>query len=248
MNNISKLRVHIAPVGFEVDRIVLPAIEMRADKIWLLIHNNPMEDKAKGYVENIEKELKKAKIHFEVDRLDRLDLFMVLKSVKKIVEKEKDNDIYINVSSGSKIQAIACTMACMMFNTNKNIKPYYAEPERYPTPLKGAQQSTGLKRLVSLPSYEIHTPKSEHIKALKIIKEHNGKITKKEMAELAEKAEIITVGAKDENFEQARFASLDKNIIQPLTEQWHFVEIEKIGRNRWIKMTEDGKNAADFLI
>lgn len=247
MNNISKLRVHIAPVGFEVDRIVLPAKEMKADKIWLLIHNNTIQDKAKTYVENIQKELKKAKIHFEMAKLDRLDLFMVLKSVKEIVEKEKDNDIYINVSSGSKIQAIACTMACMMFNTNKNIKPYYAEPEHYPA-LKGTQQSTGLKRLVSLPSYEIHTPKSEHVKALKIIKEHNGKITKKEMAKLAEEAEIITVGAKEENFEQARFASLDKNIIQPLVEQWHFVEIEKIGRNRWINMTDDGKKAADFLI
>src|SRR5579864_218680 len=107
MSNISKLRVHIAPVGFEVDRIVLPAKEMKADKIWLLIHNNPAQDKAKAYVENIKNELKKAKIHFEIANLDRLDLFMVLKSVKEIVEKEKSNDIYINVSSGSKIQAIA---------------------------------------------------------------------------------------------------------------------------------------------
>jgi len=29
---ITKLRIHIAPVGFEIDRIVLPAREMRADK------------------------------------------------------------------------------------------------------------------------------------------------------------------------------------------------------------------------
>src|SRR5439155_12260720 len=130
-----------------------------------------------------------------------------------IVEKEKDNDIYINVSSGSKIQAIACMMACMMFNNKKNIKPYYAEPEHYTT-FKGSQQSTGLKRIVSLPSYEIHTPKRELIDALKIIKEYNGKITKKEMAKLAEETHIIVVHARDENFEQARYASLDKNIIQ----------------------------------
>jgi hypothetical protein len=47
---------------------------------------------------------------------------------------------------------------------------------------------------------------------------------------------------------QARFASLDKNIIQPLEEQWKFIEVEKIGRNRWIKLTQDGINAAEFLI
>jgi len=56
------------------------------------------------------------------------------------------------------------------------------------------------------------------------------------------------VGAKDENYEQARFASLDKNIVQPLVETWGFVEVEKIGRNRWLKMTEDGDHAAEFLI
>jgi hypothetical protein len=68
------------------------------------------------------------------------------------------------------------------------------------------------------------------------------------MAELAEKNNIITVNAQEENQSQARFASLDKNIIQPLEEQWKFIEVEKIGRNRWIKLTQDGYNAAEFLI
>ena len=45
-----------------------------------------------------------------------------------------------------------------------------------------------------------------------------------------------------------RFTSLDKNIIQPLAEEWNFVEVEKVGRNRWIKITEEGQNAAEFLI
>ena len=44
MNNIANLRVHIAPVGFEVDRVVIPAKNMRADKVWLLIHDNPSEE------------------------------------------------------------------------------------------------------------------------------------------------------------------------------------------------------------
>ena len=68
------------------------------------------------------------------------------------------------------------------------------------------------------------------------------------MAEEAEKRKIIIVNAKEQNFTQARFASLDKNIVQPLVDTWGFVEVEKIGRNRWIKMTEDGEHAAEFLI
>ena len=58
---ITKLRVHIAPVGFEVDRIVLPAIEMKADKIWLLIHDNPSDDRATSFENEIKKQFKKSK-------------------------------------------------------------------------------------------------------------------------------------------------------------------------------------------
>ena len=46
MSEMMKLRVHIAPVGFEVDRIIIPAVRMRADKVWLVVHDSPTEDKA----------------------------------------------------------------------------------------------------------------------------------------------------------------------------------------------------------
>lgn len=244
---ITKLRVHIAPVGFEVDRIVLPAIEMRADKIWLLIHNNPKDDRAKSYEDEIIKKFKKVKIKIEVIKSNRKDVFKILQAVKQIIKTEGKNDIYINVSSGSKIQAIACMMACMMFNEKENLTPYYAEPQNYPS-YKEKQQSVGLKNIIELPKYQIQIPKQELVQALKIIKDNKNKITKKEMAKLAEAEKLIIVNAREENFEQARFASLDKNIIQPLVEQWKFVEVEKIGRTRWVKLTQDGINAIEFLI
>ena len=244
---ITKLRVHIAPVGFEVDRIVLPAIEMKADKIWLLIHNNPQDDRAKSYEDEIIKKFKKVKIKIEVIKSNRKDVFKILQAVKQIIMAEEKNDIYINVSSGSKIQAIACMMACMMFNEKENLTPYYAEPQSYPS-YKEKQQSIGLKNIIELPKYQIQIPERELVQALKIIKDHENKITKKEMARLAEAENLIIVNAREENFEQARFASLDKNIIQPLVEQWKFVEIEKIGRTRWVRLTQEGINAIEFLI
>jgi len=45
----------------------------------------------------------------------------------------------------------------------------------------------------------------------------------------------------------ARFTALDKNIITPLKKIWNFVDEEKIGRNRYIFLTEDGKLASQFL-
>ncbi len=247
MTGLENLRVHIAPVGFEIDRIVIPAKRLKADKVWLMVHENPSEDKAGPFLKKIQTILKKEKIKVEIERHNRLDLFKIIKSIKEIVEKEKGNDIYVNLASGSKIQAIASMMACMMFNNTKEIKPFYAEAERYPG-FEGKQMSYGVKNLMQIPTYDIHTPKPELIQALKIIKDQGGRIRKKEMAVFAEQKKLIIVNAREENHTQARFASLDKNIIQPLEEQWKFVEVEKIGRNRWIKMTEEGINASVFLI
>jgi hypothetical protein len=246
MMNIGNLRVHIAPVGFEIDRIAIPAKQMKADKVWLLMHGDLAKDKAQGYMEKIRFQLKKEKIEVQVEYTDRFSLFKILKSVREIAEREKDNDIFINCSSGSKIQAIACMMACMMFQGKTKMTPYYAEPESYAS-VKGEQLSAGLRTVVKLPAYEIHTPKPALVQALKIIKEHGGEITKKEMARIADEKKLIVINAKEENFQQARFASLDKNIIQPLQNEWKFIEIERIGRTRWIKMTPEGNGAVEFL-
>ena len=72
-----------------------------------------------------------------------------------------------------------------------------------------------------MPPYSIKTPDQKLVDALKIIKDNLGKLTKKEMAKLAEENNIITINAKEKNHSMARFASLDKNIIQPLEEGIH---------------------------
>ena len=248
MKDIVNLRVHIAPVGFEIDRIIIPAVRMKADKVWLIAHDNVAEDKANKYRQKIEKELEKKGIKTEITYANRLMLFPIIKAVTEIIFKERKNDIYINVATGSKIHAIGCMMACMLFGDREKIHPFYAQAEKYPEYDGKKQQTYGVADIHSLPTYRIGTPKWELLEAMKIIKNANGRIQKKKMAEKAEKSGLITVNAKKQNFTQARFASLDKNIVQPLVDTWGFVEVEKIGRNRWLKLTDDGKHATEFLI
>ena len=243
---LTNFRVQIAPVGFEIDRIVIPAKEMRADKVWLLVHDKPNEDKATSFVEKIQKQLKKEKIKVVIEHHNRLDLFEIIKSVKQIIENEKGNNVYVNLASGSKIQAIACMMASMMFNQKKNVMPFYAEAKNY-LGFEGKQLSSGVKNLMEVPTYEIKIPEEKHVKALKIIQEKGGRITKKEMAELADNEKLITINAEKANYNQVRFASLDQNIIQPLKEKWNFIDIEKIGRTRWVKLNQNGENVTKFL-
>ena len=246
MSKHARLRIHIAPLGFETDRIVLPAIDMKADKVWILIHNDPKKTKARIYLEEIKTRLKKARINFDIVELNRLNLFSIIKSIRELTEDDTQNSYHVNVSSGSKIQAVACTMASMMFNDHNNIFPYYVEPEDY-FPFKGKPQSTGMKSICDLPQYDIQVPDEKLIKVLEIIEENDGRISKKDLAEKSDNAKLIEIGAKEENYEQARFASLDKNIIQPLKDRWGLIIEEKIGRTRWLIITEEGKNVKEIL-
>lgn len=245
MSVIPNLRVHIAPVGYEVDRVVLPARELRADKVILLVHNMPNEDKAVRFYERISAQLAKSNIEVIKEYHNRRNLFAIIKTVKNLIAQEGNSQISVNLASGSKIQAVGCMMACMMFNDAKNVRPFYVEAKEYPG-FSGKPLSRGIKEIEQIPTYEIQKPSRLHVRALEIITEHEGKISKKEMAGLAVKDKLITVNA--ENQSQATFASLDKNIISPLENQWGFVTVEKIGRTRWIQITDEGRYAAEFLI
>lgn len=243
-NNID-LRVHIASVGFEIDRIVLPAIEMKADRVWLLL--NKPESKERVYAKSIKKTLEGKNIDVKEKTVERLDPYSILRAFNYIIEEEKENNLFINVSTGSKIQSIAGMMACMM-RPQFRITPYYAEPERYEPEKPSEQVSYGLKRCLKLPVFEIHTPKKSLLAALNIIKnEKDEKITKKKMVDLAKENNLISLQSK-KNSAIALYSSLDKNIIQPLLNDWKFIKVEQVGRNRIIRLTERGREATEFLI
>ena len=242
-----RLRVHIAPVGFEIDRVVIPAIEMKADKVYLLRHDNYAEDKSGPYLEKIAKKLDNKNISTEIVNVNRYSLFGIIRVVKEIIIKERDSDIYLNIASGSKIHAVGCMMAAMLKDDRTNIHPYYAQAETYPTYSGKEQQTFGVEEIHDLPTYQIRTPPPKLLEALSIIKAED-RITKKRLAEIADDHDLINVGAREENFQQARFASLDKNIIHPLEHDWEFIKVEKVGRNRIITLTKEGKYAAEFLI
>jgi hypothetical protein len=54
MGSLQILRIHVAPVGFVIDRIVLPAINMKADRVWLTVHSGSEVDKGDEFVKAIQ--------------------------------------------------------------------------------------------------------------------------------------------------------------------------------------------------
>ena len=258
MTSLQVLRVHIAPVGFEVDRIVLPAIDMKADRVWLITHDKPEEDEGGKFVKLIQGKLKEARIEYYQEQADRIGLFDVLRVLRAIILKEKGNSILVNVSVGSKIQAIASMMACMMFKDIANIKPYYAVPERYNSTLvkEDKQETEGLKEIKAMPEYKIEIPNEKLVKCLDIINQKaDGSITKRELKDAAIEAGLIHVDekrittiarTKEDYSDQAAYMSLNKNLIAPLR-SWRFVTESKVATHHIVSLTKDGKSALKFL-
>ena len=258
MTSLQVLRVHIAPVGFEVDRIVLPAIDMKADRVWLITHDKRDEDNGGKFVKLIQAKLKEARIECLQERADRIELFDVLRVLRMIILKEKGNSILVNVSVGSKIQAIASMMACMMFKDIASIKPYYAVPARYNSTLvkENKQETEGLKEIKPMPEYKIEIPNERLIKCLDIInRKAGGSITKRELKDAAIEAGLIHVDekritaigrTKEEYSDQAAYMSLNKNLIAPLR-NWKFITESKEATHHIVSLTADGKHALKFL-
>ena len=62
MESMLNLRVHIAPVGFEIDRVVVPAAKMKADLVYLIADENVATDKSTKFQSEIIKKLKRKKL------------------------------------------------------------------------------------------------------------------------------------------------------------------------------------------
>jgi hypothetical protein len=252
MNSLESLRVHIAPVGFEVDRIVLPARQMRADRVWLLNHDRPEEDKGNPFIPQVEKKLKDFNIECKKTRANRTDLFDNLRAIHHIVLEEKSNSIRVNVSVGSKIQAIASMMACMMFKDIVAIKPYYVVPKKYSIIPQQKQETEGMDKIIPLPDYKIEIPSKKLVKCLELINDHvGGKVSKKKLKDIAIQNKLIHEHSReertaDEYTEQAGFMALNKTLIEPLR-SWRFITVEKVGSHHVVSLTNEGSDALRFL-
>ena len=130
--------MQIAPVGFEIDRVVIPAKGIKgkggirkAEKVYLLVHNKKSEDKASAYANEIVKRLKAAKIKTERVPCDWYSIDEITKKTRDLILKEKDAEIAINLASGSKQHAIGLDRACMTFRDRHRLIPFYPEAKKW---------------------------------------------------------------------------------------------------------------------
>jgi len=253
-------RVHISPVGFEIDRVVLPLIELEADKVWLLTERNPKKDKGKPYFDEVVKEIshleRKCEMEIKYCDFNNRDLYDVLRAYREIIDVEKTNQIYVNVSTGTKIHSIAGMMACMIFkDLAYELKPYYSEPDKYAAlPDDMSPMSFGCKDIHTLPNYRMERPSEYLIEVLGVIEKccgpSNERITKTELKKALTEKGLLQLsnkaGKKIKHENIARFLALQRKCIDPLI-SWKFIEIVPPEKRGKILITREGRDMLKFL-
>ena len=242
MVNLYRKRIQIAPVGFEIDRVVLPAKKLKAEKVYMIVSKDHTErDYAihKKYFTLIQEKLKAAKIETELVEVDRHNIEEITRVARDLILKEAGNEIAINLASGSKNHAIGLDRACMTFRKRDNIHPFYPEAKKWTAFKYPKQQSEGVVKIKQIPIHRIIVPEPELIIALKIIKRdsqdipmHKGKkgVKKKDLAK-----------SLFGNSEKVSLTKLQRNVTQKLENTWRAIEIIEVGRTDWISLNSEGR-------
>jgi hypothetical protein len=226
-------RVHVAPLGYEHDRVVTPAIEGKADRIHLLEHDEP-EDSKPDYHGELRAELDAAGIEMENHVVDLFDVYDVLAAVTTIVHVHADDDVRVNVSTGTKVSAIGATIACEITGATA----YYVHPKEYANTEEPV--GYGVRDVETLPTYSIDGPSEEQVAVLEYL-DSNRKVNKKELIEFGEDEGLPFIVNSQASTDKSKFRVLDSKIIEPLHTDG-YIDVEKVGRQKRIHLTEAGEN------
>ena len=241
-------RIHIAPVGFEVERVTDPALAEGADRVYLI--TRPADDAARPFVDEVVRRLTRGPRPVEVlvRHADLWDVFGALGALRAIFEREHRIDrrapdvvpIRVNVSTGTKITAIAGTLACMLWKG----EPYYAQVSRsWYTGLTPEVRPVNdvVRRVDPVAVYELRSPSPELVEVLAALARRGGALRKRELLR-----ELGLDALRDANGRplspQAQHSRL-RSRLEPLEHRWGFVRTRRAGARGTVELAPQGRLA-----
>jgi len=233
-------RVHIVPLGYEYERVTIPAIRMRADRVYLIYHEGDDPDERPGYYEDIHDDLRTAGVDVDDDNVCNIfDLYDTLRTVAELIQSNREHEVYVNLATGGKVTAIAGMIACMV---TSGAEPIYVSASEYgqDKEIPVAKDVTSISRL---PTYPIQAPSRAPLKLLQYII-NEGPVTKQECIEFAVAAGIDPLADHEGDDIRGLYRLLDSHFLDSLQEDG-YIETYKKGRNKYVEATEEGKNTLE---
>lgn len=232
-------RIHIIPLGYERDRVVVPPREMGADEVILVTHGHDTEDERPTYYDDIYEAFEESAIKVAETECDIFDLYDALGTIAGLIQEFRSEDVYVNLATGGKVTAIGGMIACMV---TENATPYYVSAKDY-----GDHRETPVAETVTdisnLPTYPIDAPTSEQVQMLQQIHEEGG-ISKQDLIQYAEEVELPFIADYESDEPKGKYRKLDSNILNPLSDDG-YITISERGRQKMVQLTPEGENTLD---
>ncbi|WP_255169956.1 DUF6293 family protein [Natrononativus amylolyticus] len=239
-------RVQIVPLGFEYARLREPILYWKADVV-VAIEYAESEQEIPFLSALLDELEQNERIELERRECDLFELYDALGTITKAITDYETDDVYVNLSAGSKITAIAGMIACMASGAS----PIYARPDYGPDgeQIPDEPLHDGVAEVFALPTYPIDRPSNTHVAFLARIEagttpETHGRyhgVPKKELIEFALEEEFDFVVRSETTSQKGYYRLLDRHVIEPLVERG-YVEIEQVGRRKFVSLTPDGEN------
>lgn len=239
-------RVHIAGHGWEVARIVEPLFELKADKLVLICPTNDahLTEFERDMIEDLES---MERLEVELREANFYDLDSSLQAYTQAIKDHGDDEVYINISTGTNIAGIAGMMAAQ----TSGAAPYYVRPtlgdqsddpdsdEGVSLPDQPLFDTAG--KITELPVFELQGPSPEQLQILGYLLGEDG-VTKKELIRFAEDRELPFIANTEAKSDEGRYRLLESHIIDPLTDGG-YVRVEKAGRKKNVFLEQRGIDA-----
>jgi predicted transcriptional regulator len=228
------MKIHLLISGWDRERSIWGCMRLGADKIYVIVPEPHEREgieswwnkKTRKVAEEMKKKFSK---YFKIELLpviyeDYIDCF---KKIIKVIreEKERGNDVYVNISSGSHVATSAAIFAASL----TKCKAYYVIAKRYDNVLKEKDRfiSYGGRSVIEVPLLPISYMSTVEIELLKIIQKE-GRIA---VSELARKARnLFTVPTR------SKF-----NYYVRKLEDSGFLDNEIISGKLYTKITDSGR-------
>lgn len=175
-------RVHLIPLGHEIDRAVKPFTISNADRAYVITVPDTahlervMLEKQRHFTEKVCEGLTRARVIPTVLYCNMFDILEVLRVISSLIvkEKQKDNEIYVNMSACGRKTSVAVTIAAMIHK----VQVYYVSADHYATGENAAQEDEhGLSivdnvRVETFFNFEIMMPDQDSLKLLSALYDH----------------------------------------------------------------------------
>lgn len=232
-------RIHIIPLGYERDRVIVPPRKMGADEVILVTHAYDTEEERPSYYDDIYEAFEESAIEIAETECNIFDLYDSLGTIAGLIQEFCDEDVYVNLATGGKVTAIGGMIACMV---TENATPYYVSAEDY-----GDHRETPVAEMVTdisnLPTYPIDAPTPEQVQMLQRINEEQT-ASKQDLIQYAEDVELPFLADYESDDPKGKYRKLDSNILEPLVEDG-YVTISERGRKKIVHLTSEGENTLD---